>query len=400
VAHLVWERFGPVANYVEPFFGSGAVLLARPDEPRVEAVNDLECHVANFWRAVQADPEKVAYYADSPVNEADLHARHLWLTRRKVFRERMKTNPRYYNAMIAGWWVWGISQWIGSGWCAPTRARDRADGTPRRGRPDLKGQGVSKGRSNAGRAARWIHGEELPVRGRFDAEAHKGVHQKRVFADGANAGRGVHTLQKRPYLSNHGGGRGVHRQLPDLSGDSGAAGRGVHSLAKAKTHQKMPQVQRGWGFGVNSKQMVEPNCGLLDWFSDLAARLRRVRVCCGDWSRIVGPAVTTCIGTTGVFLDPPYSVEDRDDVYNEESRDVAHEARVWALANGDNPLLRIALCGYEGEHDMPDTWECIAWKSSGGYGSTAAGRGRDNAHRERIWFSPACLTQPLFRGLL
>jgi site-specific DNA-adenine methylase len=27
VADIVWDRFGDVANYVEPFFGSGAVLL-------------------------------------------------------------------------------------------------------------------------------------------------------------------------------------------------------------------------------------------------------------------------------------------------------------------------------------------------------------------------------------
>ena len=30
VAPEVWERFGDVPNYVEPFFGSGAVLLGRP----------------------------------------------------------------------------------------------------------------------------------------------------------------------------------------------------------------------------------------------------------------------------------------------------------------------------------------------------------------------------------
>lgn len=29
VADLVWARFGVVRNYVEPFFGSGALLLAR-----------------------------------------------------------------------------------------------------------------------------------------------------------------------------------------------------------------------------------------------------------------------------------------------------------------------------------------------------------------------------------
>ena len=30
VAAQVWDMFGSGANYVEPFFGSGAVLLGRP----------------------------------------------------------------------------------------------------------------------------------------------------------------------------------------------------------------------------------------------------------------------------------------------------------------------------------------------------------------------------------
>lgn len=32
VADLVWSRFGDVKNYVEPFCGSCAVLLKRPEE--------------------------------------------------------------------------------------------------------------------------------------------------------------------------------------------------------------------------------------------------------------------------------------------------------------------------------------------------------------------------------
>ena len=48
------------------------------------------------------------------------------------------------------------------------------------------------------------------------------------------------------------------------------------------------------------------------------------------------------------------------------------------------------LCGYEGEIELPDSWECVPWKTPGGYGSRGNGRGRDNAHRERVWFSPHC----------
>ncbi len=68
VAHIVWDRFGDVANYVEPFFGSGAVLLNRPSSPGTETINDLDCMVANFWRALQHAPNEVAFHADNPVN--------------------------------------------------------------------------------------------------------------------------------------------------------------------------------------------------------------------------------------------------------------------------------------------------------------------------------------------
>ena len=132
VAGLVWARFGNVQNYVEPFFGSGAVLLNRPHVAHTETVNDLDCMVANFWRALKHDPDGVAHHADNPVNEADQHARHLWLCSQEEFRERMKTEPDFYDAKIAGWWVWGQCIWIGAGLVreaatSPRGRRDRAE---------------------------------------------------------------------------------------------------------------------------------------------------------------------------------------------------------------------------------------------------------------------------------
>ena len=61
---------------------------------------------------------ELAAACDWPVNEADLHARHEWLLRQADFRVRMHSDPDYYDVKIAGWWVWGICQWIGSGWCS------------------------------------------------------------------------------------------------------------------------------------------------------------------------------------------------------------------------------------------------------------------------------------------
>src|SRR5437899_8201774 len=107
VAHLVWERFGEVPNCVRPFFGRGAVLLGRPYPVRLETANDKEGMLANFWRAIQFQPRVVASWADWPVNETDLHARHRWLVQQipRVTR-KLKQDPCWCDPVVAGWWVW------------------------------------------------------------------------------------------------------------------------------------------------------------------------------------------------------------------------------------------------------------------------------------------------------
>ncbi|MDQ6963527.1 MAG: DNA adenine methylase, partial [Mariprofundales bacterium] len=119
-ASIIWEALGDVGNYIEPFAGSAAALLCRPKShhQHVETINDANGYVANFWRAVKHDAEAVACHADNPVNEADLTARHLWLVRYESLTDRLMADPEWYDAKAAGWWAWGLSCWIGSGWCS------------------------------------------------------------------------------------------------------------------------------------------------------------------------------------------------------------------------------------------------------------------------------------------
>lgn len=353
-SEMIWRRLGDVDTYNEPFAGSLAVLLGRPHQPRVETVNDLDCYLANFWRALQADPEQVAYYADYPVNETDLHARHQWLVNQSEFQAAMKADPEFYDAKIAGWWVWGQCLWIGSGWCQ---------------RPDWTGRGVGAA------ANRGIHAPGLERR-QFDRNPKGAAHQKRRPHLTSNQGALAHG-NRRWQGGGQGGGSGVHaprltEQKPYLASGSGAPDRGVNA--------------------------VQASGGLYDYLSALGSRLRRVRVCCGDWKRVLTPSVTTYVGTCGVLLDPPYSHDMRERCYSED-HDISADVRTWAIENGDNPEFRIALCGYEGEHAMPDTWECVAWKAHGGYARTD--RGKENRERERVWFSPHCLKAelPLFADL-
>jgi hypothetical protein len=130
---------------------------------------------------------------------------------------------------------------------------------------------------------------------------------------------------------------------------------------------------------------------ILAWMRELRDRLRRVRVACGSWERVLTPAVTTGHGLTGVFLDPPYA-EGADDLYGCHDKGVSAKVREWAIANGGDPLLRIAFCGYSGEHEeFPAGWRRVAWKAQGGYGAGGSGEGKTNSYRERIWLSPHCL---------
>jgi DNA adenine methylase len=294
-APLIWRAFGNVPNYVEPFAGSLAVLLARPSTPKVETVNDKDGLIANFWRAVQHAPAEVASFADWPVNEADLHARHQWLVGKALpLTERLVADPDYYDAKVAGWWVWGICSWIGNGWCS----RD----------------------------------ERLEL----------------------------------------------HRCMPKV----GTPGHGIHAQTR-----KMPRNARG-ATGIITVGKKPATHRLDALFGELADRLRDVRVCCGDWTRVMGRStlgIDTAHGMTpcGVLLDPPYAHDRREKrLYREDAAELSSAVRAWAIEHGEHPALRIALCGWAGEHEMPRGWTCVPVKTHG------SGKNRD---KERVWFSPQCL---------
>ena len=181
LAGAVWARFGEIENYVEPFFGSGAMLLSRPDVAGIETVNDLNGFVANFWRAVAAAPDAVAKHVDWPVNENDLFARHLWLvSQRDDLTRQLHTDPAWYDAKIAGWWCWGACNWIGTGWCSgdgPWRVEDGAV-------TSRNVEGVRRKLPHVGDAGRGVN-RQLPHVG----DAGQGVNRQLPHV--GNAGQGV-----------------------------------------------------------------------------------------------------------------------------------------------------------------------------------------------------------------
>lgn len=119
VAPIVWDALGQPKHYIEPFFGSGAVLLNRPrydPAKHIETVNDKDGFIANTWRALQAAPDDVAKWCDWPVNHADLCARRraLIAAEGRLLSELI-ADDEFYDAKMAGYWIWAASCWIGSG---------------------------------------------------------------------------------------------------------------------------------------------------------------------------------------------------------------------------------------------------------------------------------------------
>jgi hypothetical protein len=167
-APLVWAALGDVEHYVEPFAGSLAVLLKRPHEPnRVyysETVNDLDGMLCNFWRSVQIHPDATADAASWPVSEADLHARHLRLVRWRAEQplERLMADPEWCDPVMAGWWAWGISCWIGAGWCAGTGAWIEREGLfVRQERAPVREPGVARQLPHLGSDGKGVNRPQL-----------------------------------------------------------------------------------------------------------------------------------------------------------------------------------------------------------------------------------------------
>ena len=298
VAADVWSRLGSPSQYIEPFCGSAAVLLAAPQPAALEVVCDASGFIANFWRATKHQPDAVAEAADYPVSHIDLGARHGWLmAQRKRIGAALQDPDWTGDAKVAGWWLWGQCCWIGSGWCQWDRESD----------------------------------------------------------DATSAGRGIQAIGQVPHAGNAGRGIQAIGQVPHASD----AGRGETALLTSGG-------RTAWR-----------------WLHKLAARLERVRVVHGDWSRCLNNHFGG--NDTAVFLDPPYRSYEK--LYG-DGAPVADAVEAWAR---DNAHLRIALCGHRGDYDLSG-WEVVEWDR--GKLTYSGGKTTD---KECVWYSPPCdkiLRQP------
>jgi hypothetical protein len=374
VADVIWAALGQPKHYIEPFAGSCAILLNRPDYnpiKHMETINDKDGYVANVWRSLQMEPDAVAKVCDWPVNHADLNARRRYLLKNAELLQNLCDDPEWHDVTMAGYWIWAASCWIGSGLTRPGAMPDTTNA-----------KGVHK-ISTAG---------QRPHLDR-PSEGGKGVHRKGIS-------------EKRPHLAHDGRGvaqlaaTGRGNQIPLLNHEAGVCRRpcygasGAHGVHKTTlTSDPDPEM--------DVRDPYTP--GLYTWFRQLSERLRRVRVVCGDWKRVCGGDWQDDRGTCGMAFDPPYSeAAGRDkEIYHEESLVVADDVREWCRERGDRKTYRIVLCGYLEEHEslLNDGWTVHRWSAHGGFANRGNGktRGAINRHKEALFFSPYCHSSGLQR---
>jgi hypothetical protein len=191
-------------------------------------------------------------------------------------------------------------------------------------------------------------------------------------------------VRKLPHLGN--AGRGVNRQLPHLSAGQGVNRKLPHlGDAGQGVNRKLPHLSAGQGDDALPRAAY-----IHEWFSLLQARMRDVRVTCGDWGRVLKDSVTTRHGLTGVFLDPPYTKGEMDYAAGGVGTDLPLQVQAWCAQNGGNKALRIVLCGHAGEHDalLVHGWQTRTWTARKGYALTDEAIA--NSASETVWCSPHC----------
>ena len=412
-APLINARLGDdVAIYVEPFAGSLAVLLGR-DPAQREIVCDLDGMVANFWRAMAWHADEVAAWADWPTIHQDLTARHTWLRAWKEANgQRLSEDPEWCDPKVAGWWAWGLSNWIGGGWCeteSEKRPRVNDDGGGRGVNAQRSGQRPHVDPTGSGQGVQPQRLDKRPHVGAGNGGQGTQAQRRQIPKVLANAGgAGVSTQREQvPYVGSQGGGQGVtaqREQMPYVNTRGGGQGVTAQRAKIPKVTSTMgatgvqaqraqiPKVRDTMGAGgVQAQRETTPgDIGngdrLLGWFLALQQRLARVVVLNRDWRSALTPTLLQRtrrpFPPAAVFLDPPYRLDTgrSGTLYNyeEQSQDAAEASFAWALEHGDD--IRVAYACHVGDFPIPDGWTAETMSLSSG---------REGAS-DMVMFSPAC----------
>ncbi len=429
VAQMVWERFGKVDRYLEPFAGSLAVLLYKDVSDCFEVVCDTNGYICNFWNAIKFAPDEVAEHACNPTIHQQLTARqkfiYKWL---ETHEEQLAEDPDFYDAKIAGWWCWGMSSWIGCNYGIPSHKKFSEIIPNIHASPGGKGVSAQKASTFDGQSERFSDirpfcshdgsgisprraefAEKIPAVNAKNKGAGAGVSAQKdnTFSDirpmcTYDRGTGVRVQgksltkkppdqqafsDKRPFVTSEGSGMRPTKELTETMSEKRP------SITPSDAGRSIPaQSQFASMNNTDTPTLEAYQANIRAWFRQLQDRLLRVTVLNRDWTSLTSPSVLgntkTQTSETALFLDPPYITSDRSqDLYVSDKRGisdkVARECFEWAVKHGE--AFRIAYCCTQGDFDLPDGWT--------EYLQSYGGIKREDKREKMdcIMFSPRCV---------
>jgi site-specific DNA-adenine methylase len=355
VIDRVWQAWDGVNLTCEPFAGTAIVSLSRPDNHSVSQMylNDADCHISNVLRSVLYDPNEVIYHCAHPRIELDLHMIHDYLASSKPsLRELLGTAIDACDPVMAGLWVWGINNWLGSGWCSddlilktPDKVSlDNTDldefesheSTPRNKLNDSNKltERIATGRQKFTRMNQMTE--------RIATERNKLNHGNQ-FSERIATGRNK---------INH------RNQLTERLTDS-------------------PRYEH-----------------ISELVYNIYHKLRDAKILYGDFERVLTDSYLENF-TAGVFMDPPYPQTESGYAsstgtrYDNNDDETFARALKWFIDHRGNPNYRIIFCCQESNLKgiiLPDDIRKEGWSRNGGYSQHNIA----DRHTEVMLFSPAC----------
>lgn len=100
IASWIISKFPQHHSYLEPFFGSGAVLFTKP-RSNIETVNDLDGEVVNLFRWIREDPERLANEIQWTPYARDVYEQAF--TGMKTENDSFRRAVNYYTYMMMGY---------------------------------------------------------------------------------------------------------------------------------------------------------------------------------------------------------------------------------------------------------------------------------------------------------
>jgi len=399
VVDLVWRAWGPeVTLVVEPFAGTAVISLNAPEGHNVKNwyLNDYDMHVANVLRSVRYHPDTVVEYAAHPRLEIDMHQIHDYLMANKPsLRDLLLTGIEACDPKLAGWWIWGCNNWLGSQWCACPIKPDEVF---------LKNEDLKKFEDAEGTWRKKPNNRNRITESLTGTWRQKPVHSNRITESLTATGRQKLSSNNCITESLTATGRQKPNNRNRITESLTATGRqklnNCNRITESltATGRKKPNNCNRITEQLTDNSRTEHIRGLVHRAYE---QLRDTTILYGDFGRVLTNSYLGDSKNVGIVLDPPYpstNMANGGSAYSEgrdDEQDTFHRAWAWFVEHHEDADKRIVFCCQESCLEgltVPGAVRVINWTRNTGYssGNKKTDAQKDTRSTELLLLSTAC----------